>query len=296
MNNKQTTPLVSVIVPVYNDEILIVPLIESLLGQDYPKESTELIIVDNNSTDRTKEIVQRFPVILLEENNIQSSYAARNAGLRSAKGEIIAFIDSDCIAEKQWITNGINRMISDSADLVSGQADFIFTEKHTPAEMLDSLTNLGLKQKAQRGVAATCNLFVNARLFSELGMFPDNVKSGGDVQWTQKATKNGFSLIYESTAIVKHPTRNLKELLKKTYRVGGGVLPIWRKNNKSKLHMIHDTITLLKPPKKSAIKHLIKERGSEDMNQKILSIMWVSYLCHLARFAGILTSLISRKK
>lgn len=95
-------PLVSVIVPVYNGEATINRCIESLLAQDYPKERYEIIVVDNNSTDKTIELVRQYPVLVLEESK-QGPAAARNRGLTCARGEIVAFIDADSFAEAQWL-------------------------------------------------------------------------------------------------------------------------------------------------------------------------------------------------
>ena len=96
-------PLVSVIVPVYNRGEAIGKCIKSLLAQEYPKKKLEIIIVDNNSNDKTKDTIKKYPVKYLLEKE-KGSYAARNKGIEHAKGEIIAFTDSDCIADKQWVS------------------------------------------------------------------------------------------------------------------------------------------------------------------------------------------------
>jgi hypothetical protein len=98
-------PFVSIIVPVYNGSRSIDALLTSLLALDYPADRCEILIVDNKSTDDTCERVQRYPVTLLEETEIQSSYAARNRGIRAAKGGIIAFTDADCVADPDWLRN-----------------------------------------------------------------------------------------------------------------------------------------------------------------------------------------------
>ncbi|MCK4734616.1 MAG: glycosyltransferase [Methanophagales archaeon] len=154
-------PTVSVIVPAYNAEKNIATLIESLLDLDYPKELLEIIIVDNNSNDKTKEIVKRYPVRLLEEKNIQSSYAARNKGIRNAKSEILAFIDSDCVATLQWVKEGVKVLVSESADLVGGKVECIYSEHKMAAELYDSITYMQIESDIKDGnIAKTANLFV----------------------------------------------------------------------------------------------------------------------------------------
>lgn len=87
--------LISVIVPVYNLEQYIVDTIESVLAQTY--QHFELIVVDDGSTDRTAEICESFnePQLKLIRQKNQGANAARNAGLRAAKGDYIAFLDGD---------------------------------------------------------------------------------------------------------------------------------------------------------------------------------------------------------
>jgi cellulose synthase/poly-beta-1,6-N-acetylglucosamine synthase-like glycosyltransferase len=96
-------PFVSIIVPVYNGSRTIDALLISLLALDYPADRHEILVVDNKSTDDTRERVQRYPVTLLEETEIQSSFAARNRGIEAARGEILAFTDADCVVEPTWL-------------------------------------------------------------------------------------------------------------------------------------------------------------------------------------------------
>src|SRR5688572_8958532 len=117
MANSTPLPFVSVIVPVLNDEARIGGCVAALLAQDYPRERYEVIVVDNGSTDRTYEVVRGYPVTLLSEAQIRSSFAARNKGMREAVGEIFAFTDSDCTPAPQWLAEGV-RAIQAGADLV----------------------------------------------------------------------------------------------------------------------------------------------------------------------------------
>ena len=291
MNNGtlNNLPTVSVIVPAYNAEKDIANLIESVLDLDYPDELLEIIIVDNNSNDRTKDIVKQYPVKLLEEKNIQSSYAARNLGIRNSKSEIIAFIDSDCIATPQWVKEGVKTLVSESVDLVGGQVEFIYSEHKTSAELYDSITNMQIESNIRgRNVAKTANLFVKSSLFDKVGMFPDRVKSGGDVQWTANATGNGFYLVYAPNAIVKHPARSLKSLLKKQYRVGKGQVHIWIAEGRSSRKFISPIFKMFLPPRLSFTKNLLDQKGIAEMNKNILSIWCVSYLCNVSTRLGTL--------
>ncbi len=287
-------PKVSVIVLVYNAENNIATLIESLLDLDYPKELLEIIIVDNNSSDMTKEIAKQFPVKLLEEKNIQSSYAARNRGIHNAKGEILAFIDSDCTATPPWVKEGVKVLVYEDADLVGGKVEFVYSKNKTAAELYDSITHMQNEIYIKElKVSSTANLFVKSSLFNEIGMFPDRVKSGGDLQWTGKAVANGFLLVYSPEAIVNHPTRSIKALLMKKYRTGTGAMHIWINNGTSLKRMVYWTLKSFLPPRLSSIKKRIHQRGTKEMNEKVIDMWCVSYLCNLSTGLGILKSIFS---
>jgi Glycosyl transferase family 2 len=218
-----TPPFVSVIVPVYNDAQRIATCVEALLSQTYPRERYEILIVDNGSTDATRSVVQRYDVTLLVEDRIQSSYAARNKGIQHARGTIIAFTDSDCTPVPTWIEAGVRALQDEHADLAGGNVRFVYSSRPTGAEIYDSLTNMQMEQNIrERSVAKTANLFVVTTAFDRIGMFPDNVRSGGDVIWTSRATAQGLRLVYTPQAEVAHPTRRLSALLRKQYRVGRG--------------------------------------------------------------------------
>ncbi len=284
-------PFISAIVPVYNGERRIRACIESLLNQTYSRDRYEILIVDNASSDRTREIVQEYPVRLLVEDRIQSSYAARNKGIQNAKGEILSFTDSDCVASSRWIEEGVKAFNSTSADLVGGNVQFIYSERKTAAEIYDSITSMQVERDIkERSVAKTANLFVKSFLFDKIGMFPASVKSGGDVLWTSRATRNSFALTFASKAIVRHPARRLGALIKKQYRVGKGQPRIWISEGRPPRKLLNMMLTFL-PPWLPSLKKAIDQRGTIEMKKRIFSLWCVSYLCNLSAVLGRLVSL-----
>ena len=98
---------VSVIVPAYNSPKRTAKCIQALLNQSYPKNSYEIILIDNGSSDDTVKTIQEYPVIFLSEKTIKSPYAARNKGIKNAKGDIIAMIDINCTPNRHWIHAGV---------------------------------------------------------------------------------------------------------------------------------------------------------------------------------------------
>jgi len=219
------THSISIIIPVYNDPIGIKNTIKSLLNQDYPTGNYEIIAVDNNSTDETAKIIKRYKrVKFLSENIIQSSYATRNKGLKVAKGEIIAFIDAECVATKDWLKEGIKQFRNPDVMAVAGRIKFTFkSDVPNIYEYLDSARKLNQKEYVKCGFGATANMFVRKKVFKRLGIFNSNLISGGDYEFGQRITKKGCKLIYAKDAVVFHPARSsLKALIKKTIRIAKG--------------------------------------------------------------------------
>ena len=105
MNNniKQTSPYISVIIPVYNDSQRLQLCLAALENQSYPKDSYEVIVIDNNSTDNVKKIVNNCSQAIYAFKKTKGSYAARNKGISLARGEVLAFTDSDCIPTHHWL-------------------------------------------------------------------------------------------------------------------------------------------------------------------------------------------------
>jgi len=283
-------PSTSVIIPVYNDSARLKLCLEALQQQTYPKDSYEVIVVDNNSMEDIKSLVAHFGFIYTFEE-LKSSYAARNKGLSLAKGEIIGFTDSDCIPDTNWISNGISQLVSNTADLVGGKVEFSFSDKETASEIYDSLSHMKTELTIKNGMCQTANLFVKLYAFKKIGLFPENIKSGGDSQWTKKATDNGLILKYEPNAIVRHPTRLLLALLKKYSRTAFGQIPYWISQDLSFPRIILNVLEHLLPKRISTIKRKIQESGTPDMEDKLLSIWFVAFSCTISASISRIISL-----
>ncbi len=105
---KQSTPFCSVIVLNYFGEKVIDGVVGSLLKLNYPKEKLEIIVVDNNSKDKSREILSKMAkdhknikLINLDKNLGFSK--GNNIGIKSAKGEYVALLNNDCVVEKNWL-------------------------------------------------------------------------------------------------------------------------------------------------------------------------------------------------
>ena len=147
-----TNPLVSVIVPVYNQEKFIEATLDSICGQTY--KNIEIILIDDGSSDGTVGILHRYAaadgrIILLQQDRMYAG-AARNKGLDIAKGEYYSFLDSDDIFEKDMIALLVQKARQNNAEVVLCKADS-FDERNNVIPMPQQL-----RLDCLRGVDLEC--------------------------------------------------------------------------------------------------------------------------------------------
>jgi glycosyltransferase involved in cell wall biosynthesis len=206
---------VSVIIPVYNNSDGLKKVLESLIEQNFSNNSYEIIIADNGSSDGTLDVAKKYRenypdlVNYVIEEKIQSSYAVRNKGIRAAKGEILAFTDSDCIPARDWLFQGLKSLRDNNVSMVAGRIEFTFRISQPNIwEYFDAAGKLNQKSYVENaGFGATANLFLRRNLFEKYGLFLDELKSGGDYEFGRRLTKSGEKLIYSKGALIKHPAR-----------------------------------------------------------------------------------------
>lgn len=102
MENVDITPFFSIIIPAYNEEKLIERCLKAVFNQNFPKDQYEIIVVDNASTDKTPDLIKKFPVISLFEPK-KGLIQARSTGLKKARGVYIINLDADVQVPPDWL-------------------------------------------------------------------------------------------------------------------------------------------------------------------------------------------------
>jgi len=281
-------PYVSVIVPVYNAEKTVSLLLDSLTHLKYPQSQLELIFVDNGSTDETRAIIARYPALLLEETAVRSSYAARNRGLARARGDVIAFTDADCVVSPDWVMEGVKALTENKADLVGGKVEFSISPGRRASEIFDASSHMGSRELVSSGNGApTANLFVCASVVQNIGPFPNTVRSGGDMIWTRTAISKGHVLAYAENAVVQHPARYFRELLKKAFRVGTGAPQIARRNKESHFGYLQAAFRSLLPGGFRSLRRRVEGHVGRMENGPFVRVWLVSYAYGILWAGGV---------
>ena len=246
-------PFVSVIIPVFNDNERLALCLESIANQTYPKAKYEIILVDNNSDSSPADIISKFDNVILETEQKNRGDAARNKGLSVAKGEVIAFTDSDCIPAPDWIEKGVSMLVNHSDyGIVGGRLDVYprNPEKISSVEMWDIIFAFNQKSHVEEGnFAVTANLFTRKNVFNKVGTFDDKLFTCGDQEWGKRAFSHGIKIIYGDDVVIRHPARHsLKQFCKKEKRIISGTFELESMSRYPWLKHIGSLVRDLIPP------------------------------------------------
>lgn len=222
-------PSVTVIIPTYNDLEGLTRCLSLLARQDYPPDSVDVVVVDNNSTVDLRPALPDDARFRLIHEKRRGSYAARNTGTKHARGEVLAFTDADCLPRSDWLRRGVAALYGNGEpDAVGGAINLILERgrrRSTGPELYDALE--GFPQEhfiTHYPFAATANVFVRVETFRTVGAFDAELKSGGDREWGMRLDAGGRSWLFAADAVVDHPSRaTWAELTRKSIRVATGV-------------------------------------------------------------------------
>lgn len=216
---------VSVIIPTYRSWGYLSKCLEALDMQSLPKEEFEVLVINNDPSDtKPEDILLPINAKLYFEKD-PGSYCARNLGIELAQSEIFAFTDADCIPGPNWLENGLKHL-ANGADMVGGRVDFFKEEGGDELTYLFEKTfNFNQKRNVEeRGQSITANLFCKKYVAEKIGPFKTKLLSGGDFEWSSKATSSGFKMVYGNDTLVHHPARKeFKSLVSKKRRTSGGM-------------------------------------------------------------------------
>jgi glycosyltransferase involved in cell wall biosynthesis len=196
----------SVILPAYNVARHLRASLEGLTSQQTADEM-EIIVVDNNSTDDTVAIARQFPRVRVLHEPVQSSYAARNRGVRESSGEYLAFLDPDCRPEPTWLAALARGMQNANAHVVLGRRSY---GDRWPLSLLSAYEAEKVAWIVERRIPEvyfgyTNNMGMRRSTFEQLGPFMIRAR-GGDTMLVRKVVDalGCDAVSYVPEMIVRH--------------------------------------------------------------------------------------------
>ena len=229
-------PQLSLIIPVYNDPAGIKQTLQSLVRQKNALDY-EVIVVDNDSTDKTSRVIKEFEENYPEfvsghsETEIQGSYAARNTGIEHASGDLLAFIDADVTVEETWVADVHEIFQNSDVDYLGCNVEMYIPDgENTFWARYDVAMGLPVEYYLEtKQFAPTCALVVRREVVNDVGLFEESLISGGDKEFGKRVHNAGFTIDYSSQLVVRHPVRpTFREHISKAKRIGIGQYQLWQ--------------------------------------------------------------------
>ncbi len=202
-------PKISVVVCVYNGERTIDACLASLEKLNYP--NYEVVVVNDGSTDGTRQIAESYDYIHLINQDNEGLSAARNVGIRAARGEIVAFTDADCVADVDWLTHLAARFQTSDFEAVGGPnlsppddsfvASCVAVSPGAPAHVL-------LDDEVAEHIPG-CNMAFRREALEAIdGFDPIFRAAGDDVDVCWRLQNKGYKIGFSPAAVVWHFRRN----------------------------------------------------------------------------------------
>ncbi len=207
--------MITVIVPHLNQPEKLELCLKSLASGSLIAD--EIIVVDNGSESMPRSVCDNYPNVELMQELEPGPGPARNRGISVAKGEILAFIDADCVADPAWLQSARMR-IAQGAEILGGDVRILHRVSGQPDiwEAYESEFAYRMEHYIrQQGFTGTGNLVVRATVMAEVGPFA-GIGMAEDRDWGQRATSLGHKIDWVPEMVVYHPAReDFSELARK---------------------------------------------------------------------------------
>jgi mycofactocin system glycosyltransferase len=210
-----TLPTVSIVIPVLDRAEELARCLESIAQVEYPREKLEVIVVDDGSRDDSAQVARRHGALVVSSGGTRRGpAAARNVGAANAKGELLAFIDSDCTASSGWLAELAPLFRDDRVAAVGGMVEGMCSASAVDRyEAVMSSLSLGSRERFGSSGDDTfylpsCNMLVRRTLFLSVKGFEESMHVGEDVDLTWRLRDAGWTIAYLPAGRILHEHRS----------------------------------------------------------------------------------------
>jgi glycosyltransferase involved in cell wall biosynthesis len=244
-------PLVSIVIACRNEEKFIGKCLDSIIGQDYPKDKIEVLVIDGMSSDNTRGVVEGYtrdhPFVQLLENPKKLTPFAMNIGMKGSKGDVIILVNAHSILDKDFLNNSIHYLTQTHADAVGGMLNAIEERSSLMAKAIPLATNSIFGAGGKRYRSRTEEGFVKDTLpycayrreiIDRVGLIDEDLIRDQDEEFNYRILKKGGKIYYSpriKSYLFIRPS--LKKLWRQHFQYGyfkplvvkkvGGIIP-WR--------------------------------------------------------------------
>lgn len=232
-------PLVSIIIPVKNEERMLDKCLKSLQGVEYPKERLEIIVSDGHSTDKSKEIALRYGTKMVT-NDKEIVVSGRNRGFEISKGDIVVFTEADCIFDSKWVKNSI-KYFADSNIGGGGGRILMPNDSSSFEKAIDIIFNVAElfhMTSHRKNVSSVIkvddipggNAFYRRQALEKVMPVDENLLTAEDSLMNLCIRRLGYQLVFASDVMLWHYHRSsFKRFARQTYRYAIGRLQVGKK-------------------------------------------------------------------
>lgn len=238
-------PIITVVVPVRNEARFIARTVEQLVGQDYPSDRFEILVVDGRSTDHTRGIVESLaaihPSVKVLDNPGLLSSAARNIGVRQARGDLIVIVDGHCEMDgRRYLRNVADAFRRSGADCLGRPQPLDVTGASTLQKAIAAARSSWLGHHPDSFIYSGEERFVPAKsvavayrreVFDRIGGFDERFDACEDVELNHRIDRAGLRCYFTPAVQVRYfPRSSLAGLFRQMARYGRGRVRLLRKH------------------------------------------------------------------
>lgn len=204
----------SIVFAAFNEEKLVGSCLDAILSQNYPKEDYEIIVVDNNSTDRTSHIVREKGITPVLYDKHQGAIWAKDYGSSIAKGEIIVVTDADTIPTQGWLKNIDEIMKDPKIQCIGGTVHALGSNIFAKYLLISFDYFARMCQLFGIPFIWGCNMAFRKSAYVKVGGFNTRLKTGDDWEFVMRVQKEyGLkSALYTSRLKVKSSVRKQENI------------------------------------------------------------------------------------
>lgn len=224
-------PLVSIVIPMFNESRAIERCLNSVFSQDYPQEKIEILVADGGSTDGAREkvesLVRMHPNLRIVENPKRRTPAGLNAGIRSANGDIVIILGAHTRIKEDFVRQNVEAMERERVNCTGGTQVNVGHTYMQKAIGIAMGSPFGLPSapyrfsRSEKFVDTVVYAAYKRSLFDEVGLFDEELFISEDAEMNWRIRKAGHKIFYTPKIVsYYYPRRTIPSLFRQLFRYG----------------------------------------------------------------------------